>query len=179
MEAHIIKAYFAKITSMLSYFTLSDYLILISLFLTILIFFLLSVVFRLNRIFAFLLLLTSVVLFFTSPVIYEYIMEKYIKTIEFTLNKNEKLQYNDFYYVEGSIKNIGEIDFKGCIVSVNFIPRNTKHYRYIKYRLIPSHIHYENYKNPLNLNDSMNFNIVIPSPNPQVDYTLETKGVCY
>lgn len=179
MDASIIKAYFAKITTLLQFFSLPDYLILISIFLVILIFFLLSVVFRLSRVIAFFLLLISVILFFSAPITYQYIMENYIKKIDFNLSKNEKLQYDSFYYVEGNITNISHVDFKGCLISTNFIPSNTKKYRYIKYRLLPTYIHYEHLKTPLEKNQTTEFKVVIPSPNPQVQYILESKGMCY
>lgn len=173
------KAYLGEVLSISSYFALPDYLILIAIFLVILLIFLLSVAFRAHSLIAFCLFAVSGVLFFTSPFLYQYIMEAHLKKIALTLTNNAQLEYNTTYFVEGSIENQGLLDFRGCTIKVNFIPANLKAIKVIKYKLNPKHLVIERYKTPLQKGESMDFKIVIPSPNEKIAYKLHTQGACY
>ena len=114
-----------------------------------------------------------------SPFVYQFIMESYLKQIDLTLFHNERLQYDNVYYVEGQFTNIGMLDFKGCVLSVNFIPKGLKKFDRIKYKIRPRYPYTKIYKTPLKKLEPMEFKVVIPSPNPELDFTLVTKGACY
>ena len=156
-----------------------DYLVLICIFLVILLLFLMSVAMRFYTLVAFILFMTSASLLLASPFIYQIIMESYIKKIEFTLKHNDGLQYDKAYFVEGTIKNVGFLDFKGCSININFIPKNLKKLDLIKYKLRPRFQYTKDYTQPLLKRDSMDFKIVIPSPNENLNFNLQTKGACY
>lgn len=174
-----LKEYLLKLTEISRFFALPDYLILMSIFLIILLIFLLSVALR-GRALPFMLFFSlSGGLILASPFIYQWIMESYLKKIEFTLTHNESLQYDAVYFVEGSFKNLGHLDFRGCVVEINFIPKDLKKFERIKYKINPKYSKTEIYKTPLKKQEVMDFKIVIPSPNSQVQFDLDTKGACY
>lgn len=174
-----LKEYLLKLLEVSRFFALTDYLVLISIFLIILLIFLLGVALR-GRLLAFMLLcLLSSGLIFASPFIYRWIMESHLKKIEFELTHNASLQYDAVYFVEGNFKNLGHLDFRGCVVDVNFIPKGIKKIDRIRYKVKPRYLHTEVYKTPLKKQESMDFKIVIPSPNPNLSFELETKGACY
>ncbi|MBX7490175.1 DUF2393 family protein [Helicobacter turcicus] len=174
-----LKEYLLKLLDISRFFALLDYLVLIGIFLIILLIFLLGIALR-GRTFPFaVLFLLSGGLIPASPFIYQWIMESYLKKTEFILTHNESLQYDAVYFVEGSFKNIGYLDFRGCVVEVNFIPKDSKKLQRIKYKINPRYAHIKIYKTPLNKQESMDFKLVIPSPNPKVSFDLYTKGACY
>lgn len=174
-----IKNYLITLTNTINYFSLYDYLVFSCIFLFILLFFLLSVAFRFNAILATLTFVMSICLLFASPFVYQVIMESYIKQIDLTLLNNGRLQYEDVYYIEGQFTNVGMLDFRGCVLSVNFIPSGLKRIKQLKYKIKPQFLHIENYKVPLKKLESFEFKLVIPSPQPNTRFTLETKGACY
>lgn len=175
----VLKEYLLKLLDVSRFFALIDYLVLIGIFLVILLIFLLSIALR-GRAFPFMVLfLLSGGLIIASPFIYQWIMESYLKKTEFTLTHNESLQYDAVYFVEGSFKNLGYLDFRGCVVEVNFIPKSLKKLQRIKYKINPRYAHIEIYKTPLKKQESMDFKLVIPSPNSKLSFDLDTKGVCY
>lgn len=81
---------------------------------------------RFNALLATLTFVISGIFLFGSPFIYQTIMESYVKQIDLTLFHNEQLHYDDVYYIEGQFTNVGLIDFRGCVLSVNFIPMGLK-----------------------------------------------------
>lgn len=162
-----------------NYFSLPDYLVLSCIFLAILLFFLLSVAFRFHALIASLTFVISGILLFSSPFLYQTIMESYLKQIDLTLFHNEKLQYDEVYFIEGQFTNVGLLDFRGCVLSVNFIPAGLKKAKLLKYKIKPKFLHIENYKTPLKKLESMEFKLIIPSPQANTNFTLETKGACY
>ncbi|TLD86981.1 DUF2393 family protein [Helicobacter sp. MIT 05-5294] len=162
-----------------NYFSLPDYLVLSCIFLMILLFFLLSVALRFNAIVATLTFLISGILLFSAPFLYQMIMESYLKQIDLTLFHNERLHYDGAYFVEGQFTNVGLLDFRGCVLSVNFIPAGLKKHKRIKYQIKPQYLHIENYKIPLKKLESMEFKLIIPSPKENMDFIMETKGACY
>ncbi|MCI5969494.1 DUF2393 family protein [Helicobacter sp.] len=174
-----LKGYLLRLLDVERFFALTDYLVLISLFLIILLMFLLSIALRKYAIPFVILFLSSGGLILVSPFIYQWIMESYLKKIEFTLTHNASLQYDAVYFVEGSLKNLGYLDFRGCVVEVNFIPKGLKQLQRIKYKIKPRYLHTEIYKTPLKKQESMDFKFVIPSPNPALNFDLNTKGACY
>lgn len=174
-----IKSYLMSLLDVANYFSLPDYLVLSCIFLVILLFFLLSVALRFNAVIATLTFLISGGLFFSSPFLYQVIMESYLKQIDLTLLHNEQLHYDDAYFIEGQFTNVGLLDFKGCVLSVNFIPAGIKKYKRIKYKIKPKFIHIENYKIPLKKLESMEFKLIVPAPQADMNFTLETKGACY
>ena len=182
MDITSFQNYFLFLNKITQYFSLPDYLILISIFLVILLFFLLSIILRFNLILGFLMLFISGAFFVASPFIYQYIMESHLKKIELTLSNNDKLQYDDTYYIKGTIKNIGYFDLKGCIISTNFIPQNTDKFNLIRYKIKPIFTHRETYKQPLKKQETLDFEILFQAPstiNTDIKYILETKGSCY
>ncbi|WP_026944182.1 DUF2393 family protein [Helicobacter rodentium] len=174
-----VKNYLITLTNTIHYFSLPDYLVLSCIFLFILLFFLLSVAFRFNAILATLTFVISGVLLVSSPLIYQKIMESYLKQIDLTLLNNEKLHYDDVYYIEGQFTNVGMFDFRGCVLSVNFIPAGLKKIKQLKYKIKPKFMHIETYKVPLKKLESMEFKLIVPSPKPNTEFILETKGACY
>lgn len=174
-----LKEYLLKLLEVTYFFSLPDYLVFIGLFLVILLIFLLGVALRAHTfVFTFLFLLSGG-LIFAAPFIYQWIMESYFKKTEFILTHNARLQYDAVYFVEGSFKNVGYLDFRGCVVEVGFIPDTLKTFAQMRQRINPKYSHVEIYKTPLNKGETMDFKLVIPSPNPQLHFQLHTKGACY
>ncbi len=163
------------------YFSLYDYLILTAIFLGILLFFLLSLVLRYNLIWGFSMFFISTILFITAPFIYQYLMQNHFKKIQLTLSHNSKLQYDDIYYIKGVIKNIGYLDFKGCVVKTSFTPKNANQFQQIKYKLRPVFSHQEFYKKPLKKQESLEFEFLFQAPNSfeHSRYKLHTQADCY
>ncbi len=174
-----MKSYLMALLNTSNYFSLPDYLVLSCIFLVILLFFLLSVALRFNAVIATLTFVISGILLFASPFIYQTIMESYLKQIDLTLFHNEQLHYDDAYFIEGQFTNVGLLDFRGCVLSVNFIPTGLKKIKQLKYKIKPKFIHIENYKTPLKKLESMEFKLIIPPPQANMNFTLETKGACY
>ena len=174
-----LKEYLLELLHISNFLSLPDYLVLVSIFLVILLIFLLGVAFRSNSVIFLVLFFFSGVLMLASPFVYQFIMESYLKQIDLTLFHNERLQYDNVYYVEGQFTNIGMLDFKGCVLSVNFIPKGLKKFDRIKYKIRPRYSYTKIYKTPLKKLEPMEFKVVIPSPNPELDFTLVTKGACY
>ena len=179
MNIATLQTIFNDFFSTTQYFSLYDYLILALIFLAVLLFFLLSVTFRSNLLIAGATFFISFLLFMLSPFLHQMTMESFLRKIDFTLDNNDKLQYNAVYYVSGSITNRGKVDFKGCIVSANFIPKNAPKVKKIRYEVKPIFLHKEVYKKPLKRNETMDFKIIIPTPNPEIDFTLKTYGTCF
>ena len=174
-----IKDLISGFSQTIFYFSLIDYLIFCVIFLAILLFFLLSAFLRFKVLLAGFFLLTSLILFILSPFLYQIVIEKLVKKIDFSLTHNKKLNFDDVYYVEGTIKNEGKVDFRGCVVAVNFLPSKLNRVKKIKYEVTPIFLHKEEYKKPLKIGEVMDFQIIIPSPNKEMQYTLSTKGSCY
>ncbi|TLD82425.1 DUF2393 domain-containing protein [Helicobacter sp. MIT 11-5569] len=174
-----IKGYLLKLLDISHFFALPDYLVLICIFLCILLIFLLSIALRARAFIFLILFLSSGALVIVSPFIYQSIMESYLKKIEFTLTHNKSLQYDAVYFVEGSFKNLGLLDFRGCVVKVDLIPKGLKRLERIKHKINPKYSHIEIYKTPLKKQESMDFKLVIPSPNRELSFELNTKGACY
>ncbi|EES90023.1 DUF2393 domain-containing protein [Helicobacter canadensis] len=176
-----LESFLSLLTQFTQYFSLYDYLILSSIFLGILLFFLLSILLSSNTIVCFLMLFMSAILFFASPFIYQYIMQTYLKKIELTLSHNSKLQYDDIYYIKGTIKNAGSLDLKGCVVTTNFIPKNSNQFQQIKYTIRPIFRHKETYKKPLKKQESFEFEALFEAPKSLIysNYKLQTQADCY
>ncbi|WP_299548430.1 DUF2393 family protein [uncultured Helicobacter sp.] len=174
-----LKEYLLKLFEVSHFFALTDYLILVGIFLIILLIFLLSIVLRRRALPFMMLFFLSGGLILASPFLYQWIMESYLKKTEFALTHNASLQYDAVYFVEGNFKNLGHLDFKGCVVEVSFIPKNLKKLERLKYKIKPRYSHTEIYKTPLKKQETMDFKIVIPSPNPKISFDLYTKGACY
>lgn len=168
-----------EILDMAYFFALPDYLVLACIFLSILLIFLMSIELRMNALLFFLFFLLSGALCVASPFIYQKIMEDYVKKIDFTLVHNEKLHYDQVYFIEGSFKNLGLLDFRGCVVLVDFIPKGLNQLETLKYALSPEFSHTQIYNTPLKRQDSMEFKFVVVPPDTEVDYVLKTKGACY
>ena len=174
-----MKNYLMAQLDTIHYFSLPDYLVLSCIFLIILLFFLLSIALRFNALLATLTFVISGIFLFGSPFIYQTIMESYVKQIDLTLFHNEQLHYDDVYYIEGQFTNVGLIDFRGCVLSVNFIPMGLKKIKTLRYKIKPKFMHIENYKIPLKKLESREFKLIIPSPQANMKFTLDTKGACY
>lgn len=171
----------ALLTQFTQYLSLYDYLILAAIFLIILLFFLLSIILRTRIIWGFLMLFTSGILFLFSPFIYQYLMQSHLKKSELTLSHNDKLQYDDNYYIKGTIKNIGYLDFKGCVVETRFTPKNANRFQQVKYKLKPILSHKETYKKPLKKQESFEFEFLFQAPDSfdHSRYKLHTQADCY
>ncbi|MDE5591734.1 MAG: DUF2393 domain-containing protein, partial [Helicobacter sp.] len=161
------------------YFSLVDYLALVGRFLSILLLFLVSIAVRSNLTWAFLFGLLSVVLFLSAPFIYQWSMQTFIRKVDLALTYNDRLHYDTSYYVEGKLTNKGLLEFKGCIVSVNFIPKQANRLQRLKYEIRPFYEYLEVYKKDLKIGESLDFKIIIPSPHEEYDYVLNTIGNCY
>ena len=162
-----------------SYFSMPDFLVFGGIFLFILLLFLLSAFFRYKILLAGIFLIFSIFAFVASPFLYQLLMEKVVRKIDFNLIHNKKLNFDNVYYIEGKITNLGKVDFRGCVVAVNFLPLKLTKGRKIKHEITPIFLHKENYKKPLKIGESMDFQIIIPSPNEEMQYKLSTKGACY
>ena len=94
-----LKEYLLELLHISNFLSLPDYLVLVSIFLVILLIFLLGVAFRSNSVIFLVLFFFSGVLMLASPFVYQFIMESYLKQIDLTLFHNERLQYDNVYYV--------------------------------------------------------------------------------
>ncbi|MDD6056440.1 MAG: DUF2393 family protein [Helicobacteraceae bacterium] len=174
-----MQTYINKLISISHYFSMPDYLVLIAIFLIILLIFLISVAFRASALISFLFFFVSGVLYFGSPFIYQQIQEKDLKKIEFSLKHNQALTYDNSYFIEGSIKNIGKLDFRGCSIRVNFIPQHAKALDKIRYKIRPRYLEIKEYKTPLKKGESMEFKFTIAPPRDDIKFNLTTQGACY
>ncbi|WP_104721534.1 DUF2393 family protein [Helicobacter mesocricetorum] len=179
MDIASLKAIIASFIDFFDYFSLPDYLLLTSGFLVLLLLLLLFIALRSYPVVAFVVFLAGLILLFLSPLIYQVLMEDIIRKTEITLKFNHKMHYDDTYFIEGSLVNKGIIKFRGCVISVNFIPKGVKKLQSLRYEVKPIHRHLQVYKNPLNIDEQLDFKILIPSPNTKVLYYLNTKGSCY
>ncbi|TLE17184.1 DUF2393 domain-containing protein [Helicobacter apodemus] len=179
MDIVSLKATIASFMDFAEYFSLPDYLILTSGFLVLLLLLLLFVALRSYFIVAFVVFLVGLILFFLSPLVYQVLMTNVIRKVEITLKFNQKMYYDDSYFVEGSLVNKGIIKFRGCVISVNFVPKGIKKLQALRYEIKPIYKHLQVYENPLNVDEKLDFKILIPSPNPEVLYFLNTRGSCY
>ena len=81
--------------------------------------------------------------------------------------------------MEAEYTNGGMLEFESGVLSVNFIPKGLKKIDRIKYKIRPRYSYTKIYKTPLKKLEPMEFKVVIPSPNPELEFTLITKGACY
>ena len=176
-----LESFLSLLTQFMRDFSLYDYLILASLFLTILLFFLLSIIISSNIIGRILMLFVSAILFLTSPFVYQHIMQNYLKKTESTFSYNNKLQYDDIYYIKGVVKNIGYLDLRGCVLTANFIPKNSNQFQQIKYKLNPIFLYKKTYKKPFKKQESFEFEALFEAPKSLIhsNYKLQTQVDCY
>ncbi|MDE5602967.1 MAG: DUF2393 domain-containing protein, partial [Helicobacter sp.] len=137
MDIAALKSTIISFAGFVQYFSLPDYLILTSGFLVLLILLLLFVVLRSHFVAAFVVFLIALILLFLSPLIYQVLMEKIIRKVEITFKFNQKMHYDDSYFIEGTLINKGIIKFRGCAISVNFIPKGIKKLQSLKYEIKP------------------------------------------
>ncbi|PZT47394.1 hypothetical protein B6S12_09350 [Helicobacter valdiviensis] len=179
MNLATLNEYFSKFSTIFGYLSLADYLVLVVFFLCIVLFFLLAVALRHRILLGIFMFLCSMILLVLSPYFYQITMENYLKKVEMKLSYNGKLNFDPSYYVEGKIKNIGLLKTKGCIISVDFLPKNLSPIKQLKYTLKPFYTHKEVYKTPLNKGEELEFKIIIDNFKQQEEYMLKTRGMCY
>ncbi|CAM2815933.1 DUF2393 family protein [Helicobacter burdigaliensis] len=179
MSAELLKEYLSKFSTIFNYLSLADYLVLVVLFLAVVLFFLLAVALRYRALLSVFMFLCSMVLLGLSPFLYQAIMENYLKKTQMQLSHNGKLKFDTSYYVEGTIKNMGLLKIRGCIISVDFLPQNLSPIKELKYTLKPFYTYKKVYETPLSREGELEFKIIIDNFDKEKEYNLKTRGMCY
>lgn len=172
------KSYLQDFITQMSYFQISDYLVLSAIFLLVLLFFMLTIALRASAGVASLCFLLCVVILGAAPFIYEAVNENFIKPINFKLLHNSKLEYDEVFFVEGEFESRAKT-LAGCVVSVRLEPSKAKPLARLRYKIKPFFEHIEKLKTPLKKGEKLPFSIIIKSPAPGEKMRIITNGSCF
>jgi hypothetical protein len=113
-------------------------------------------------------------LFFGAPVI-KYAMDRYMRPAEIAVTKVKPLRYSHSLIVEGSVHNIGKIDYSACdlILSI-YRPRTAL--KELAALLRPMRVQIDHLSTPLERDASKPFRIIVDHFNNGIDFNVSVQA---
>lgn len=159
----MVERLIANITDFVMSYTIHDFIGLVAAFLLFILTLTFTILFK-NSFLKFLMFLITISILLTAPIGIKIVMDKTIRASEINITEQKRLAFVDTLIIDGSVKNIGLINFKNCKIKATIVKENLHPaLKYLFKYLQPLYYKVENlqFQSNLNVGESRDFRLTL------------------
>lgn len=171
-----IKALFVQ---MVSYFSIYEIAILLSIFFIFIMLFTLGLLLRGRKFVAGFFITLSIAVIFATPFILQFAMQEILYKIDVKITNAYPMQFTKGFFVASEVSNNGKIPINECLVSVNEVREESNSIIKIINRIFPKSSSHTSVDIDIDINETKHFSVIVPQIQAKEPFLYQIFVDCY